>query len=74
MVDRFHSLSQPWNYLTLITSPLGIRRDGGYAEYANLRRECLCYVPEDLDPAEAAPLLCAGLTAFSQCLSHSENL
>ncbi|KAK7693109.1 hypothetical protein QCA50_002675 [Cerrena zonata] len=43
----------------------GIRRDGGYAEYVNLRRESLCFVPEDLDPAEAAPLLCAGITAFN---------
>ena len=26
----------------------------------------MSWVPEDMDPAEAAPMLCAGLTAFSK--------
>lgn len=43
----------------------GIFRDGGYAEYVTLRTECMIYVSEDLDPAETAPLLCAGITAFN---------
>ncbi|CAL1710921.1 unnamed protein product [Somion occarium] len=43
----------------------GIIRDGGYAEYATLRTECLFHVPKDLDPAETAPLVCAGITAFN---------
>lgn len=43
----------------------GVTTDGGYAEYATLRRECLALVPEDMDPAEAAPLFCAGMTVFS---------
>lgn len=41
--------------------------DGGYAEYATLRSEAVVSVPDDLDPAEAAPLLCAGVTTFSAC-------
>ena len=44
---------------------IGIYRDGGYAEYVILRTEAVVAVPEDMDPAEAAPLLCAGITCFS---------
>jgi len=43
----------------------GIWRDGAYAEYVNLRTESLCAVPEDMDPAEVAPLFCAGVTVFN---------
>jgi D-arabinose 1-dehydrogenase-like Zn-dependent alcohol dehydrogenase len=39
--------------------------DGGYAEYVLLREEAVVRVPSDLDPAEAAPLLCAGVTVFN---------
>ena len=44
----------------------GIFRDGGYAEYCTLRSEAVAAVPEDMDPAQAAPLLCAGVTCFSE--------
>ncbi|KAI0359967.1 GroES-like protein [Trametes cingulata] len=43
----------------------GVSKDGGYAEYATLRREAVVAVPDSLDPAEAAPLLCAGVTTFN---------
>ncbi|KAM5541041.1 hypothetical protein V8D89_005352 [Ganoderma adspersum] len=43
----------------------GILRDGGYAEYAILRTEAVAVLPEDMDPAEAAPLLCAAVTCFN---------
>ncbi|OCH95688.1 GroES-like protein [Obba rivulosa] len=43
----------------------GIFRDGGYAEYVTLRSEVCARIPEDIDPAEAAPLLCAGVTTFN---------
>ncbi|KAI1119024.1 alcohol dehydrogenase [Nemania sp. NC0429] len=43
----------------------GIHFDGGYAEYVLLREEAVVRVPKDLDPAEAAPLLCAGVTTFN---------
>ncbi|KAI0749400.1 GroES-like protein [Daedaleopsis nitida] len=43
----------------------GIFRDGGYAEYATLRSEAVVSVPAELDPAQAAPLLCAGITCFN---------
>ena len=44
----------------------GIFRDGGYADYCTLRSEAVAAVPEDMDPAQAAPLLCAGVTCFSE--------
>ncbi|KAJ3554970.1 hypothetical protein NM688_g2828 [Phlebia brevispora] len=43
----------------------GVWRDGGVAEYAALRVEALSRVPEDMDPAEVAPLFCAGVTTFN---------
>lgn len=43
----------------------GISSDGGYAEYMIARSEALARVPEGLVPAEAAPLLDAGLTTFN---------
>lgn len=39
--------------------------DGGYAEYVLLRTEAAVRVPSDADPAEVAPLLCAGVTVFN---------
>ncbi|KAI9170747.1 Alcohol dehydrogenase-like protein [Paramyrothecium foliicola] len=43
----------------------GVSKDGGYAEYALLRSEAVVNVPRDMDPADAAPLLCAGVTVFN---------
>jgi len=43
----------------------GMFNDGGYAEYLIARHEALVHVPEELDPAETAPLLCAGLTTYN---------
>jgi propanol-preferring alcohol dehydrogenase len=39
--------------------------DGGYAEYLTTPASGLVVVPEELDAAEAAPLLCAGITVFN---------
>ncbi|KFY19608.1 hypothetical protein V493_07892 [Pseudogymnoascus sp. VKM F-4281 (FW-2241)] len=43
----------------------GYTLDGGYAEYVILRAEAVVRVPKEIDPAEAAPLLCAGVTVFN---------
>lgn len=43
----------------------GVSRDGGYGEYALLRTEAVVKVPRDVDPAEYAPILCAGITVFN---------
>ena len=51
----------------------GISYDGGYAEYMVAPVEALARMPETLDPAEAAPLMCAGITTFN-ALRHSGAL
>lgn len=38
---------------------------GGYAKHVVVREEFVLNVPEGLDPARAAPLLCAGITVYS---------
>jgi D-arabinose 1-dehydrogenase-like Zn-dependent alcohol dehydrogenase len=48
----------------------GISYDGGYQEYMLAPVEALVAVPEGIDAAQAAPLLCAGLTTFNS-LRHS---
>jgi len=39
--------------------------DGGYAEYTIAREEAVAAIPDDLPAAEAAPLLCAGITVYN---------
>src|SRR5579871_4833847 len=43
----------------------GIHYDGGYAEYMVVPWEAVAAMPDGLDPVEAAPLLCAGITTFN---------
>jgi len=43
----------------------GIQHDGGYAEMLIAGASGLMSIPDDLAAADAAPLLCAGLTTFS---------
>ena len=43
----------------------GISFDGGYQEFMVAPLEALARVPESLDAAEAAPLMCAGVTTFN---------
>jgi D-arabinose 1-dehydrogenase-like Zn-dependent alcohol dehydrogenase len=43
----------------------GISYDGGYAEYVVVPHEAVARIPEKLDAAEAAPLLCAGVTTYN---------
>ena len=51
----------------------GISFDGGYGEYMVAPGEAVVAMPESLDAAEAAPLLCAGITTFN-ALRHSGAL
>jgi D-arabinose 1-dehydrogenase-like Zn-dependent alcohol dehydrogenase len=51
----------------------GISYDGGYQEYMLAPVEALVPVPDSLGDAEAAPLLCAGITTFN-ALRHSGAL
>jgi D-arabinose 1-dehydrogenase-like Zn-dependent alcohol dehydrogenase len=51
----------------------GTTYDGGYQEYMVAPVEGLAHMPESLDAAEAAPLMCAGVTTFN-ALRHSGAL
>src|SRR2546427_4712082 len=51
----------------------GISYEGGYQEYMVAPVEALARMPESLDAAEAAPLMCAGVTTFN-ALRHSGAL
>jgi len=51
----------------------GISYDGGYRQYMVAPVEALAAIPESLSSADAAPLLCAGLTTFNS-LRHSGAL
>jgi len=44
---------------------LGIQTFGGYSEGIVVDEDFVLHVPENLDPAAAAPLLCAGITTYS---------
>ncbi len=48
----------------------GMSYDGGYQEYMVAPIEALAAMPDPLDAAETAPLLCAGITTFN-ALRHS---
>ena len=48
----------------------GISYDGGYQQYMVAPVEALAAMPESLDAAQAAPLLCAGITTYN-ALRHS---
>ena len=48
----------------------GIWYDGGYAEAMVVPAHALAAIPDELGAAEAAPLLCAGVTTFN-ALRHS---
>jgi len=43
----------------------GITKDGGYQEFMVASAEYVAPLPDKLDFADAAPLMCAGLTVFS---------
>src|SRR5438132_307032 len=51
----------------------GISYDGGYQEFMVAPIEALARMPQSFDPAEAAPLMCAGITTFN-ALRHSGAL
>ena len=43
----------------------GITYDGGYADYMIAPFEALASIPDELEAADAAPLLCAGITTYN---------
>ena len=55
------------DFLTCQVSPQisGITIDGGYAEYMIAHAGTIASIPEKLSAADAAPLMCAGVTTFN---------
>jgi len=51
----------------------GTTVDGGYAEVAYARASGLVRLPDGIDPADLAPLLCAGLTVYSALLQAGRD-
>jgi len=51
----------------------GVSYDGGYQQYMVAPAEALAAIPETLSDADAAPLLCAGITTYN-ALRHSGAL
>ena len=43
----------------------GSLTQGGYSDHIVVREEFVCRLPDNLDIAKAAPLLCAGITTYS---------
>jgi D-arabinose 1-dehydrogenase-like Zn-dependent alcohol dehydrogenase len=43
----------------------GISMDGGYEEYVLVPYSGLAWIPDDVTPVEAGPLMCAGVTTFN---------
>lgn len=53
-----------WETLCLQQVNTGYGRDGSYAEYAVADANYVAHVPEGVDPLDAAPLTCAGVTTY----------
>lgn len=54
------------DFVNCLNQPIsGVHSDGGYAEMIIAQASGLAAIPDDLQPTEAAPLLCAGLTTFN---------
>jgi propanol-preferring alcohol dehydrogenase len=52
----------------------GVHHDGGYAEVMIAKANGLMSVPDDLSSVDAAPLLCAGLTALRNAPAKAGDL
>jgi alcohol dehydrogenase, propanol-preferring len=53
-----------WETLCLGQKNMGYSIDGGFGEYAVAYARYIVEVPEGLDPFDAAPLTCAGVTTY----------
>lgn len=53
---------------------LGIFTPGGYAQYVVVPRAKYCLPLGDLDPAEAAPLACSGVTTYSAIRKFGDDI
>ncbi len=52
------------------TKPDGTNTYGGYSTAMVVREEFVLRIPDAIDPAEAGPILCAGVTTYAPLLQH----
>eukprot|EP00238_Polyblepharides_amylifera_P011669 CAMPEP_0196584230 /NCGR_PEP_ID=MMETSP1081-20130531/46279_1 /TAXON_ID=36882 /ORGANISM="Pyramimonas amylifera, Strain CCMP720" /LENGTH=337 /DNA_ID=CAMNT_0041905365 /DNA_START=163 /DNA_END=1176 /DNA_ORIENTATION=+ len=52
----------------------GISRDGGYQQYMTAHATAVAKLPPGMDPLQAAPLLCAGVTVFNALRTNPGKL
>jgi propanol-preferring alcohol dehydrogenase len=53
-----------WETLCMSQQNMGYSMDGGYAEYTKAYARSVVKVPKGVDPFDAAPLTCAGVTSY----------
>ena len=53
-----------------VRMPAGVLFDGGFSEYMTVPENLITIIPNGMDPIEAAPFLCAGVTTYD-ALKHS---
>jgi propanol-preferring alcohol dehydrogenase len=59
-----HYCTTGWETLCEKQQNTGYSLDGGYAEYAKASARYVAKVPDGVDPLDAAPLTCAGVTTY----------
>jgi D-arabinose 1-dehydrogenase-like Zn-dependent alcohol dehydrogenase len=52
-------------FACVIGQVTGLTFDGGYADYMVAPQNAVALIPDDLAPADAAPLCCAGITTYN---------
>src|SRR3989304_6334470 len=62
-IDR-HEIQRPNEHLCDSMQVLGESLKGGYAEYVTVTEDFATKIPETMRPEYAAPLFCAGVTAY----------
>ncbi|MGA8136197.1 MULTISPECIES: alcohol dehydrogenase AdhP [Pseudomonas] len=55
---------QAWETVCAQAEFGGYTRNGGFAEYILADPEYVAHIPASLDPCEAAPIICAGVTSY----------
>ena len=62
------------NYCPKMARSIGVFQPGGYAQYVLVPRSKYCIDIGDLDPAEAAPLACSGVTTYSALKKFGDKI
>lgn len=62
------------NYCPKVARSIGVFQPGGYAQYVLVPRSKYCIDIGELDPAEAAPLACSGVTTYSALRKFGDRI